>query len=155
MALRWPRNEGTILLSEGGLCALGHYVSEGTDTMPPMEYVLHIAAPVRESSPLHLYWSGAPHQALAWPQSNRTRTAGGVVIAQWVPRFLMHIKTTSLLTVHKKTCCRGPGAGNRRPEKPDCRSSEGGEVAPRLTDIHIVLPKDQANELFFTKGLMP
>jgi hypothetical protein len=39
-------------MSEGGLCALWHYVSEATDTMPPMGYVLHLAAPVGESSPL-------------------------------------------------------------------------------------------------------
>jgi hypothetical protein len=61
VALRWPRNEGSILLCEGGLCALGHYVSAATDTMAQMEYVLHIAEPVGESSPLHLYWPGAPH----------------------------------------------------------------------------------------------
>ena len=48
--------------------------------------------------PLHLYWPGAPHPGLAWPQSNRSRTASGAVIARWVPRFLMYIKTTSLLT---------------------------------------------------------
>jgi hypothetical protein len=48
-------------------------------------------------------------------------------------------------------------AGNRKSEKPGCRSSEGGEVRPGFTNIRIVLPGRTtvytANQSFFTRGL--
>src|SRR5215213_483418 len=39
---------------------------------------------------------------------------------------LMYSGPPTSHTIHKKPYCIEPGAGNRKPEKPGCRSSEGG-----------------------------
>jgi hypothetical protein len=48
------------------------------------------------------------------------------------------------LSIHKKPH-RTRAQAIEKPEKPGCRSSEGGEVAPRLTDTQIVLPRRTGN----------
>jgi hypothetical protein len=58
-------------------------------------------------------------------------TLGGAINIREVYRSLMYTSRRMSLRVHKKRYHTGPGAGNRKPEKPGCRSSEGGEVAPR------------------------
>ena len=79
------------------MCA-GALNVEGTDTMPQMEYVLHIAAPVRRRVPPSISTGPAHHSGAGMAPTQQIRTASRAVIARWVPRFLMYIKTTSLLT---------------------------------------------------------
>src|SRR5215212_1968410 len=57
-------NRHTLRLSEGGFCALGHKGPAATDTMPQMEYVLHIAEPVGEISPS--ISTGPAHHIRGW-----------------------------------------------------------------------------------------
>src|SRR5918995_7303993 len=53
----------------------------------------------------------------------------------------MYVGLCTCGTLHKKACRKDRGEGDRKPEKPGRHSSEGGEVASRLTDNEIVLPR--------------
>src|ERR687897_2608506 len=53
----------------------------------------------------------------------------------------MYVELCAYGTLHKKPAVLERGEGDRKPEKPGRHSSEGGEVASRLTDNEIVLPR--------------
>ena len=53
----------------------------------------------------------------------------------------MYVGLCTCGTLHKKPAVLERGEGDRKPEKPGRHSSEGGEVASRLTDNEIVLPR--------------
>jgi len=52
--------------------------------------------------------------------------------------FLMYRLGRLMVWYIRNAIAQDRGAGNRKPEKPGRHSSEGGEVASRLTDNEIV-----------------
>src|SRR5215208_2998332 len=60
---------------------------------------------------------------------------GGVIIRASIIGFLCTPEHNAPVLYIRNAIEQDRHAGNRKPEKPGCRSSEGGEVAPRLLPI--------------------
>jgi hypothetical protein len=65
----------------------------------------------------------------------------GAIIRADIIGFLCTPEHNASALYIRNAIAQDPDAGNRKPEKPGCRSSEGVRWRPGLTDNQIVLPR--------------